>query len=103
MALGLASGFLEPLESTSIQLVINGAFNLLDHFSDRAFDQANTDACNTELIEELERIRDFLVLHYWGSRRDDSPLWCDVRAMRPPESLCARCVRMWSVRCVWRR
>ncbi len=90
VALGLASGFLEPLESTSIQLVINGVFNLLDHFPDRAFDQANIEAYNAELIEELERIRDFLVLHYWASRRDDAPFWRDVRAMRPPESLCAR-------------
>lgn len=90
VALGLASGFLEPLESTSIQLVINGVFNLLDHFPDRAFDQANIEAYNTELIEELERIRDFLVLHYWGSHRDDSPFWRDVRGVRLPESLSQR-------------
>ena len=90
VALGLASGFLEPLESTSIQLVINGVFNLLDHFPDRAFDQSNIDAYNTELIEELERIRDFLVLHYCASRRDDTPFWRDARAVRLPDSLAQR-------------
>lgn len=87
VALGLASGFLEPLESTSIQLVINGVFNLLDHFPDRGFDQANIDAYNAELTEELERIRDFLVLHYWGSLRDDSPFWRDMRSLPLPDSL----------------
>ncbi|MGC8519771.1 MAG: tryptophan halogenase family protein [Steroidobacteraceae bacterium] len=87
VALGLASGFLEPLESTSIQLVINGVFNLLDHFPDRRFDAANIAAYNRELIEELEHIRDFLILHYWASRRVDGPFWPEVRAIRLPDSL----------------
>lgn len=90
VALGLASGFLEPLESTSIQLVINGVFNLLDHFPDRSFDRANIDSYNAELIAELERIRDFLILHYRGCRRDDTPFWRDMCAARPPESLAQR-------------
>jgi tryptophan halogenase len=87
VALGLASGFLEPLESTSIQLVINGVFNLLDHFPDRGFDPANIAAYNRELIEELEQIRDFLILHYRGTRREDTPFWRDVHTVRLPESL----------------
>lgn len=90
VALGLASGFLEPLESTSIQLVVNGLHNLLDHFPDRAFDQANIDSYNTELIEEMERIRDFLILHYCLNQRDDAPFWQDCRAVRLPESLAQR-------------
>lgn len=90
VALGLASGFLEPLESTSIQLAVNGVFNLLDHFPDRGFDPANIEAYNAELLEELEHIRDFLMLHYVGSRRDDAPFWADVRAIRLPESLAQR-------------
>ena len=87
VALGLASGFLEPLESTSIQLVINGVFNLLDHFPDKSFAPTNIDSYNTELIEELERIRDFIVLHYWAARRDDGPFWSYFRSVRLPESL----------------
>lgn len=87
VALGLAAGFLEPLESTSIQLVINGVFNLLDHFPDKSFAQANIDSYNAELIEELEHIRDFLVLHYWAARRDDTPFWRYCRSLTLPESL----------------
>jgi tryptophan 7-halogenase len=90
VALGLASGFLEPLESTSIQLVVNGLYNLLDHFPDRGFDQANIDSYNTELIEETERIRDFLILHYCLNQRDDAPFWQDCRSVRLPESLAQR-------------
>ena len=87
VALGLASGFLEPLESTSIHLVTSGLFHLLEHFPDRNFDQANIDSYNHELIEESERIRDFIVLHYWLTQRDDAPLWRYCRSMGVPDSL----------------
>jgi tryptophan 7-halogenase len=87
VALGLSSGFLEPLESTSIQLVVSGLYNLLDHFPDRRFDEANTDSYNAELTEEMERIRDFLVLHYCLNQREDAPLWQECRAARLPDSL----------------
>jgi tryptophan 7-halogenase len=87
VALGLASGFLEPLESTSIHLVASGLFHLLEHFPDRDFDQANIDSFNGELIEESERIRDFIVLHYWLTQRNDAPLWRYCRSMSVPDSL----------------
>lgn len=90
VALGLASGFLEPLESTSIQLVINGVFNLLDHFPDKSFAQPNIDSYNRELIEELERIRDFIVLHYCATRRDDGAFWSYYQSLRLPDSLVER-------------
>ena len=64
VTLGLASGFLEPLESTSIHLVMSGVYNLLDHFPDLSFEQSNIDSYNAELIDEMESIRDFIVLHY---------------------------------------
>ncbi len=90
VALGLASGFLEPLESTSIHLVMSGMYNLLDHFPDRGFDQATIDSYNAELIDEMEHIRDFIVLHYCTTKRDDTALWRYCQAMALPSSLAER-------------
>jgi tryptophan 7-halogenase len=90
VALGLASGFLEPLESTSIHLVMSGMYKLLEHFPNLAFAQANIDSYNGELIQEMERIRDFIVLHYCLTERSDTPLWTYCRSMRLPESLAQR-------------
>src|SRR5882672_210998 len=90
VALGLASGFLEPLESTSIHLVMSGVYKLLEHFPDRAFDPENIASYNAEAIEETERIRDFIVLHYCLSQRDDAPLWRYCRSMQLPDSLAQR-------------
>jgi tryptophan 7-halogenase len=87
IALGLASGFLEPLESTSIHLVASGIYHLLEHFPDTRFDQANIDSYNRELTEGWERIRDFIVLHYCRSQREDSAFWRSCRSLRIPDSL----------------
>jgi tryptophan halogenase len=90
VALGLASGFLEPLESTSIHLVMSGLYKLLEHFPDLDFDQATIDSYNSELIGEMEHIRDFLVLHYCLTRRADSPFWQYCSSMPLPEGLVQR-------------
>ena len=87
LALGLASGFLEPLESTSIHLVTSGIYHLLEHFPDRNFDQANIDLYNSRVIEEVEAVRDFIVLHYCLAGRDDGPFWHYCRSMALPDSL----------------
>jgi tryptophan halogenase len=87
VALGLASGFLEPLESTSIHLVTSGLYHLLEHFPNKDFDASNIDAYNAALNEECERVRDFIVLHYCLTRRDDAPLWRYCRSMPIPDSL----------------
>jgi len=90
VALGLASGFLEPLESTSIHLVTSGLYHLLEHFPDRNFDQTNIDTYNARVIEEVEAVRDFIVLHYCLAQRDDGPFWSYCRGMTLPDSLRAR-------------
>jgi tryptophan halogenase len=89
VALGLASGFLEPLESTSIHMVMSGTYKLLEHFPNTAFAQENIDSYNNELIQEIERIRDFIILHYLTGRTD-TPLWAYCQTMKLPDSLLQR-------------
>ena len=90
VSLGLSSGFIEPLESTSIHLVQAGIIRLLQHWPDMAFSQANTDGYNRRLTREIELIRDFVILHYHATRRDDTPFWRHVRDMAIPDSLAER-------------
>jgi tryptophan halogenase len=87
VALGLASGFMEPLESTSLHLVNTGINKLIALLSLDGVTQAQEDAFNRLTGKEYARIRDFLILHYNSTTRDDSPFWNYCRNMPVPDSL----------------
>ena len=94
LSVGLASGFLEPLESTSIYLAQMAITQLIEHFPDGRVTDADRDGFNALVDAEYDRIRDFLILHYHATRRDDSPFWNHVRTMTIPDSL-ARKMELW--------
>jgi tryptophan halogenase len=90
IAVGLSSGFLEPLESTSIHLIQSGIAKLLTLFPDRDMDPALAGRYNALLNADMDGIKDFLILHYHANAGRTEPFWVERREMQLPESLVAR-------------
>lgn len=87
VALGLASGFIEPLESTSIHLIMTAIVRLMRLFPFEGISDAAINEYNNKFDSEMQCILDFIVMHYHVTQRDDSPFWRHCKEMEIPDSL----------------
>jgi tryptophan halogenase len=88
--MGLSTGFVEPLESTSIHLIMIAVTRLLQVFPHQGVSSAVAERFNAQAAREIEGIRDFIILHYHLNERDDADFWRDCRSMSVPDSLAER-------------
>jgi len=87
VAVGLSGGFLEPLESTSIHLIQNSIARIVRFLPNNNITQADIDEFNMQSDFEYERIRDFIILHYKATEREDTPFWRYCKHMEIPSTL----------------
>ena len=90
VAIGLSAGFIEPLESTSIHLIQRSIIRLMQLFPAGAICQSDSDEFNEQTRQEMENIRDFIILHYHVTERADTKFWRYCRSMSVPDSLAHR-------------
>ena len=90
VAMGLSSGFIEPLESTSIHLIQRSIIRLMQMFPYDGIRQPDIDEFNNQMSFEIENVRDFIILHYHVTERSDTEFWNQCRTMEIPESLSHR-------------
>ena len=87
VAMGLSSGFIEPLESTSIHLIQRAVIRLMQMFPYDGIRQPDVDEFNSQMRFEIDNVRDFIILHYHVTERTDTPFWRQCRDMDIPDSL----------------
>lgn len=87
LALGLSSGFLEPLESTAIHLIYQTLIHFIKHFPDKDFDPHVERKFNQSIDVDYQEIRDFIILHYCTSQREDTEFWKKCKLMDIPDTL----------------
>ena len=90
VAIGLSGGFLEPLESTSLFLIQEGISKFIALYPSAEIPAIVRDEYNRQLVKKFEQVRDFIILHYKATERDDSPFWNHTRTMTVPDSLTDR-------------
>ncbi len=90
VAIGLSGGFLEPLESTSLFLIQEGISKFVALYPTADMPDVVRDEYNRQLTQKFEQVRDFIILHYKATERDDSPFWTYTRTMDIPDSLKSR-------------
>jgi tryptophan halogenase len=87
IAVGLSAGFLEPLESTSLYLIQMGISRFISLFPTTEVSDVVRAEYNRQMQKEFDQVRDFIILHYVATERDDSPFWNYCRTMDIPDSL----------------
>lgn len=90
IAIGLSAGFLEPVESTSIHLAMSSILRLLKLFPQREIKQSYIDEFNKQSLDEMDRVRNFIILHYHATQRTDSAFWRYCKNMEIPQELAHR-------------
>jgi 2-polyprenyl-6-methoxyphenol hydroxylase-like FAD-dependent oxidoreductase len=97
VAIGLASGFVEPLESTGIFFIQHGIEELVNHFPGAAFDDSTARSYNRVVGDCIDGVRDFLILHYYSTDRADTEFWRATKSIKVPEELAER-FELWKQR-----
>lgn len=94
LALGLAAGFMEPLESTSLHLIQTAISRFMKYIPSSSEEDQGRETFNRQIALEWEQIRDFLILHYTANQRIGDPFWDECRSMSLPDTLVAK-MRLW--------
>ncbi|MFB9902313.1 tryptophan halogenase family protein [Allokutzneria oryzae] len=97
VAIGLSSGFVEPLESTGIFFIQNAIEQLVKHFPDSNWDEGLRNTYNTLISRCMDGVREFLVMHYYAAKRQDNEYWKDTKKRPLPDGLAERLER-WQTR-----